>query len=218
MPDKENQILVFDFYARYKIIDAVQFEKTLGSETNARSRVGGLVTSTLRDQVALRNRFEIIGSLPVLDANGNQVLDEDGLPFVEGTNRRSELMGQVLGSVRERAAQENFGIEFIDVRIKRVSFPNSVVPTIFVRMRAERARIAMLFRNEGQVEAAGIRAETDKQKAIILAEAQREANAITAEGEARAIEIFIQALAQVPELSRYQKSLEAYKVSGTKRR
>ncbi len=216
MPDIDKRGLIIDSYARYKIIDTVQFEKTLQSETNARSRLGDLVTSTLMDQVALRNRFEIIGSLPVLDANGNQVLDEDGLPFFEGTNRRSELMGQVLGSVRERAAQENFGIEFIDVRIKRVSFPSSVVPTIFVRMRAERQRIAMLFRNEGQVEAAGIRAETDKQKAIILAEAQREANAITAEGEARAIEIFIQALAQVAELSRYQKSLEAYKISGIK--
>ena len=84
MPDKEKQNLRIDSYARYRIVDPVQFRKTLQTEINARSRLGDIVTSTLRDQVALRDRFEIIGSEPIIDDLGNPELDQEGLPLVQG--------------------------------------------------------------------------------------------------------------------------------------
>ena len=118
--------------------------------------------------------------------------------------------------IRYYLAQENVGIEINDLRLKRISFLEGEVPTIYTRMRAQRDQIATQFRNDGEKKAASLRAETDHEEAIILAEAQNKADAITAEGELSAIDIFIQALAQVPELSRYQQILEAYKISGIK--
>ena len=106
MPDKDKQNLVIDSYARYRIIDPVQFRKTLQTENNARSRLGDIVTSALRAQIALRDRNEIIGARPVLDAEGNPVEDEEGLPRIEGTESRSVLLQQVVDGVRLRVIAE----------------------------------------------------------------------------------------------------------------
>ena len=213
MPDREKQNLIIDSYARYRIVDPVQFRRTLQTETGARSRLGDIVTSTMRDQVALRDRFEIIGSRPVLDEGGNPVADGEGLPHFEGTETRTELMDEVLAEVRTTVATQNFGIEIVDVRIKRVNFPDQVTPSIYTRMRAERNRIATRFRAEGEEEDLKIRAGADRDRDIILAEAQRQANMINSDTEARIIDSYIQALAGDTRLSRYQESLKALKIS-----
>ena len=213
MPDKEKQNLVIDSYARYRITDPEQFRRTLQTETGARARLGDIVISTLRDRVALRNRFEIIGSRPVFDQTGNLVEDDEGLPVFEGTETRTELMDEVLAGVRRRVTEQNFGIEIVDVRIKRVDFPDSVTPSIYTRMRAERNRVATQFRAEGEAEGLMIQAVADRDRDIILAEAQRQANMIDSETEARIIDVYIRALAQDTRLSRYQESLTAYKIS-----
>ena len=106
MPDREKQNLVIDSYARYKIIDPVQFRKTLQTENNARSRLGDIVTSALRAQIALRDRDEIIGARPVLDALGNPEEDEEGLPLIEGTESRTALLEQVVAGVTLRVDAE----------------------------------------------------------------------------------------------------------------
>jgi len=213
MPDKEKQNLVIDSYARYRIIDPEQFRRTLQTETGARSRLGDIVTSTLRDRVASRDRVEIIGSRLGFDQTGNLVVDAEGLPAFEGMETRTELTEEVLAGVRQRVEGQNFGIEIIDVRIKRVDFPDSVIPSIYNRMRAERNRISSRFRAEGEEEDLKIRAVADRDRAIILAEAQQQANMINAETEAKVLDIYIQALAQDTRLSRYQESLKAFKIS-----
>ena len=109
--------------------------------------------------------------------------------------------------------ENDFGVSIVEVRIKRVEFPATVQANVFARMRAEQKRISNQFRAQGAEEDARIRAEADRQKAIILVEAQRQANVIDAEGDAEAIDIIMEALRQVPELSRFQKSLESYKIS-----
>ena len=214
MPDKEKLNLIIDSYARYRIIDSVRFRETLGTEPVARSRSANIINSMLRAQIALRTRSEVIGAEFILDESGNHVLDEDRQPLVIGTHTREEIIRQVLAEVQRIVADQNFGIEVVDVRIKQVSFPEEVIHSIHTRMRAERNRIASRFRAEGEEAALRIRAEADKDRTIILAEAGRQADAIVAEGEAGAIDIYIEAIAQFPELSRYQKSLEAYQVSG----
>ena len=210
MPDKEKQNLVIDSYARYKITDPVQFRKTLQTEANARSRLGDIVNSNMRDRVALRNRFEIIGSEPILDENGNPVEDEEGLPLFEGRDTRNQILQEVLESVRQRVIDQNFGIEIIDVRLKRADFPDSVTPSIYNRMRAERNRIATRFRAEGEEEDLKIRAVANRNREIILAEADRESSQIRGDGEAEAIRILADALGRDPDFFSFRRSLEAY--------
>ncbi len=210
MPDREKENLVIDIYARYRITDPVQFRKTLQTESNARSRLGDIVTSTLRDRVAQRDRNEIIGAEPQLDENNVAVVDEEGLPLVVGLETRTEILDEVLVAVREATQRDNFGIEMIDVRIKRADFPEAVTQSIFTRMRAERNRIAARFRAQGEEEDRIIRAETDRDRDVILAEAERESNKRRGEGEAEAISILAEALNRDPELFAFLRSLESY--------
>ena len=311
MPDKEKQNLVIDSYARYLITDVFQFRKTLQTEANARSRLGDIVTSALRAQIALRDRNEIIGAKPVLDAFGIQVVDEEeGLPLVALTESRTALLDEVLEGVRLRIVaqevteslvapsldgqrffnvqiasnildadnadrdgdattgisatdvevtsgpdggnvegidivvtgfdapsrtvilsvqegesvaagtaftiqyfierDEPFGIEIVDVRIKRADFPDSVTPTIFTRMRAERNRIATKFRAEGDEQDLQIRAGANKDREIILADAERTSNQVRGEGQADAIGILADALEEDPEFFAFLRSLESY--------
>jgi len=210
MPDKEKQNLVIDSYARYRIVRPVQFFQTLQTENNARSRLGDIVTSTLRDRVALRDRFEIIGAEPILDELGNPVEDEEGLPLFEGRTTRNEILAEVLDGVKRRVADQDFGIEIIDVRLKRADFPDSVTSSIFTRMRAERNRIATRFRAEGEEEDLKIRAVANRNQEIILAQADRQSNQIRGEGEAASIKILADALNQDPDFFAFRRSLEAY--------
>ena len=210
MPDQDKENLVVDIYARYRITDPVQFRKTLQTETNARSRLGDIMTSSLRDRVALRDRTDIIGAKPQVDENGVTIVDEEGLPLVEAQETRTEILNEVLTSVRDITQRDNFGIEMIDVRIKRADFPEAVTDTIFTRMRAERNRIAARFRAEGEEEDRKIRASTDRERDVILATAEERSNQIRGEGEAEAISILATELNRNPELFAFLRSLEAY--------
>ncbi len=212
MPDIEKENLVIDSYARYRIVDPVQFRKTLQTEDNARSRLGDIVTSGLRSEVARRDRIEIIGAQPLLDANGIQIV-ERGIPQIEGTEARTEILENVLAVVKRSIAEEGepFGIAMIDVRIKRADFPNEVTPSIYTRMRAERNRIAAGFRADGDEKELIIRADADREAAVIRAEAQRDSSQIRGEGEAQAISILAEALNQDPEFFAFQRSLQTYR-------
>ncbi len=217
MPDQDKENLVIDIYARYRITDPVQFRKTLQTEGNARSRLGDIVTSTLRDRVALRDRTDIIGARPVRDDAGNPVVDDEGLPLVEGQETRTQILDEVLSEVQRitgdntgGADRQDFGIQMIDVRIKRADFPEAVTASIYTRMRAERNRIAAGFRAEGEEEDRKIRASTDRDRDVILARAEQESNRIRGEGEAEAISLLADALTRNPELFAFLRSLEAY--------
>ena len=213
MPDIEKENLVIDSYARYRIVDPVQFRKTLQTEDNARSRLGDIVTSGLRSEVARRDRIEIIGAQPLLDAQtGIQIVDR-GIPQIEGTEARTEILENVLDVVKLSIAEEDekFGIEMIDVRIKRADFPDEVTPSIYTRMRAERNRIAAGFRADGDEKELIIRADADREAAVIRAEAQRDSSQIRGEGEAQAISILAEALNQDPEFFAFQRSLQTYR-------
>ena len=212
MPDRDKENLVIDIYARYRITDPVQFRKTLQNELNARSRLGDIVTSTLRDRVALRDRTDIIGAKPLLDDDGVAVIDVEGLPLVEGQETRTEILSEVLDAVRNTAGPDNFGVEIIDVRIKRADFPEAVTASIFNRMRAERDRIAARFRAQGAEEDRKIRAATDRERDVILAVAQRESNQVRGEGEAEAIRILAEALNSDPEFFAFRRSLLSYQI------
>ena len=217
--DSEKQILVIDAYTRYRITDVKLFFEKLRTPSEAETRIGQIVTSKLKEEVADRTRAEIIG--------GRKLKTEEGADVIVSTNSRQEMLDAVLVASNlevgpktkvvdkqtdeEKEVGEDFGIRIIDVRIKRADFSEDIRETTFTRMRAERERISRETRALGAEQDARIRAEVDKQKAIILADANRQADLTRGEGEARAIEIFAGALEQDPEFYAFQRSLEAYK-------
>ena len=210
MPDIDKQNMTIDSYARYRIVDPLQFFKTLQTENTARTRLGDIVTSSLRDEIARSSRTQIIGAERVLDANGVPVIDEDGLPIIEASESRSELLENVFEASKARVKEGQFGVEMIDVRMKRADFSDRVQDAIYNRMRAERNRIATRFRSEGEEEDLKIRAQANKQREIILAEAERTGNEVRGKGEAEAIRILADALNQDPEFFAFRRSLESY--------
>jgi len=181
---KDKKTLHIDAYARYRIIDPLLFYQTVKDEQGANRRVGDLVDSALREEIAQDNQVDIIKT------------------------ERETIMKRVLAISTEKAL--SFGIEIIDIRTKRIDFLDTIEENIFARMQAERDRIAKGFRAEGEEEAAKIMADVDRQKTIILADAEKEANILLGEGEARAIKILADALEQDPEFYSFQRSLEAY--------
>ncbi|MEE3005531.1 MAG: protease modulator HflC [Chloroflexota bacterium] len=210
MPDIDKQNMTIDSYARYRIVDPLQFFKTLQTENTARTRLGDIVTSSLRDEIARSSRTQIIGAERVLDANGVPVIDDDGLPIIEASESRSELLENVFEASKARVEEGQFGVEMIDVRMKRADFSDRVQDAIYNRMRAERNRIATRFRSEGEEEDLKIRAQANKQREIILAEAERTGNEVRGRGEAEAIRILADALNQDPEFFAFRRSLESY--------
>ena len=213
MPDIEKENLEIDSYARYRIVDPVQFRKTLRTEDIARSRLGDIVTSSLRSEVARRDRIDIIGAKPLIDPATGQQMVVNGIPQVEGTETRTEILQKVLADVKKTIDEEKepFGIDIIDVRIKRADFPDEVTPSIYTRMRAERNRIAAGFRADGDKKELEIRADADRRATVIRAEAQRDSNRIRGEGEGEAIRILADALNQDPEFFAFRRSMDAYR-------
>jgi membrane protease subunit HflC len=120
-------------------------------------------------------------------------------------------MAQVTQYTRERT--EEFGVEIRDVRIKRTDFPREIAESIYARMRAERDRVSKRYRSEGEEEQLKIKAETDKERTIILAEARRLSEETRGKGDGEAIRIYAEALRQDPEFYSFLKSLEIYRDS-----
>ena len=210
MPDIEKQNMTIDSYARYRIVDPLQFFKTLQTENTARTRLGDIVTSSLRDEIARSSRTQIIGAERVLDENDVPVIDEDGLPIIEPSESRTELLENVFEATKNRLEEGKFGVDIIDVRMKRADFSDRVQDSIYNRMRAERNRIATRFRSEGEEEDLKIRAQANKQREIILAEAERTGSEVRGRGEAEAIRILADALNRDPEFFAFRRSLESY--------
>ena len=124
-------------------------------------------------------------------------------------------MNSVAASARERAGE--FGIEVIDVRIKRADLPREVQAGVFGRMQAEREREAKRYRSEGEEEGAKLRAETEKQRTIILASAEQQAQRLRGEADAAAAQIYAQAHGKDPEFYSFVRSLQAYEAFVGKR-
>jgi membrane protease subunit HflC len=117
-------------------------------------------------------------------------------------------MQQVTANARKQTRK--FGIEVVDVRIKRADLPTEVEESVFARMRAERERVAKQYRSEGEEEAAKLRADTDKEKAIILAKAYQGAQELRGQGDAESIKVYAEAYGKNPEFYAFMRSLDTY--------
>ena len=182
---KDKKRLIIDVYARGRIVDPVLFRKTVQTESQGKARAVDIITSELRREIASDNQAEII------------------------TTKREDIMKRVQVLVQPKLRE--FGIDIIDVRIKRADFPPEIAESVYARMQSERKRKADKERAEGQEIDAQVRAAVDREASIIKATAQRQAEITRGEGEAEAIKIFAAAIAADPEFYGFQRSLEAYR-------
>ncbi len=181
--DKKN--LVVDNYAKWRIFNPLKFFITVHDENGAQARLDDIIYSELRVQLGLHELDEIV------------------------TTRRAELMAMVTEASSEKALE--YGIEVIDVRIKRADLPEQNERSVYERMRAERKRIANRYRSEGEEEALKIRAVTDSLKVVIMAEAYRQSQILKGKAEASAIEIYAKAYGRDEGFYEFLRTLEAYK-------
>ena len=211
--DEDINILEIDVYARYLINDPHSFLQSLNSQDNAAQVLGQRINAALRAEIAERSREEIIGGDVALDSEGNPITDDEGNSLVNPTNTRTELLNDVLTRVQDDLSNEqpSFGVEMIDIRIKRADFPQEVAGRIFERMRSDREKIARRLRAEGEEEARIRRAQADREVEIILSQADRDAARLRGEGEAQAISILADALNRDPEFFTFRRSLDAYR-------
>ena len=211
--DRDINILEIDVYARYKITEPHYFLQSLNTQDNASQVLGQRINAALRAEIAERSREEIIGGDVFLDEEGNPITDDEGNSVVNPTNTRTEILQDVLARVQDDLGREQpgFGVEMVDIRIKRADFPAEVAGRIFERMRSDREKIARRLRAEGEEEARTRRAQADREVEIILAKADRDAARLRGEGEAEAISILADALNRDPDFFTFRRSLEAYR-------
>ena len=182
---KDKKTLIVDNYARWKIVDPLKFLQTVRDLNGAQARLDDIIYSELRVDLGLFDMSEIV------------------------SERREGIMKRVTEISNEKA--NTYGIEIVDVRIKRVDLPPENEKYIFDRMKAERERIAKQYRAEGQEESAKIIAETEREKTVILAEAYKTVQTLKGEGDAEAVKIYAESFNQDPEFYKFYRTLEAYR-------
>ena len=183
---KDKKSLIVDNYVRWRIVDPLLFLQTVQTEPIAKTRIDDIVYSELRRELGTHNMSEII------------------------TENRELIMEKV--TRESAAATKPYGIEVVDVRLKRVDLPQNNEQSIYRRMQAERIRQANKFRSEGEEESQKIKASTDKDKTIILANAYKEAEEVKGEGEAKAVDIYARAFSKDPDFYEFYRTLETYKI------
>ena len=185
----EKKPLDVDFYGKWRIKDtAVFYTATSGDEARAQALLAQRIKTGLRNQFGERTVHEVI------------------------SGERDLLMTQLTGSLNE-ITQREFGIEMVDVRVKRIELPDRVSQSVFDRMKSEREREAREHRSSGREQAEVIRAAADREKTIIEAQAYRDAERVRGEGDAKAAAIYASAYGKDPEFYAFTRSLNAYRAS-----
>lgn len=183
----DQKRLDVDAFARYRIHDPLRYFQTVGTEAVAVTRLNAVVNSSLR---------RVLGSVTLL-----AVLSEE----------RARVMNDIRDQVNAEARR--FGIEIVDVRIRRADLPEETSQAIFARMRSEREREASEARAQGQEQAQQIRARAERERTVLLAESQRDAQIQRGEGDNQALRIIADATRSDPQFYAFYRSLEAYRKS-----
>lgn len=179
--------LVVDAFARFRIVDPLAFYRTLGSEQAARSRLGSTISGSLR---------RVLGGVTLAS-----VLSDE----------RDRIMRQITEEVAGQA--KSFGIDVLDVRIRRADLPEENSQAIYARMQSEREREAREFRAQGAEFAQRIRSAAERERTIIIANGQRKAQILRGEGDGESVRIYAEAFGKDPEFFDFYRSLQAYRES-----
>lgn len=185
----EQKAVLVDSYAMWRITDVERFyTATSGDETRARSLLSQRINDGLRNKFGERDLQEVV------------------------SGERDALMMELTDELNTYSGEE-YGIEVIDVRVKRIDLPDDVRSSVYERMTSERQREAQQLRSRGNELAIGIRADADRQEAVLLAEANRDAERIRGEGDARAASIYAEAFTKDEEFYSFTRSLNSYQRS-----
>ncbi|MEH6634870.1 MAG: protease modulator HflC [Halioglobus sp.] len=186
---QEKKALIVDSYAKFKVSDTAKFyTATNGEEARAMALLAQRINDGLRNEVAVRTVQEVV------------------------SGERDELM-QVLTDALTIVAQEELGVEVVDVRVKQIDLPPDVSESVYRRMNAEREKEAREHRSQGQELAEGISAAADREVTVLKANAYRDSELIRGEGDATATSIYADAFNQDPEFYSFTRSLRAYQDS-----
>ncbi len=180
----DQKRLVVDAFARFRITNPLEFYKTVRDENIARQRLGAILESSLRSALGGSTFQDVV------------------------RDKREALMRQIREQVNREA--NNFGIEVIDVRIKRADLPEANSEAIYKRMQTERQREAAEFRAEGAAAANRIRATADREATVIKAEATKKGEQMRGEGEAERNRVFAEAFGRDPDFFAFYRSMQAY--------
>ncbi|HET7525881.1 MAG TPA: protease modulator HflC [Burkholderiaceae bacterium] len=184
----EKKSLVIDWLAKWRIAEPRQFIRNNGTDyRNLESRLSQVVQAAFNEEVTKRTVRGVL----------------------------SDERDKVMQDVRSRLLDEAkaFGIELVDIRIKRVDFVADITDAVYRRMQSERQQVANELRSQGAAEGERIRADADRQREVIIAEAYRDAQKLKGEGDAKASALYADAFGRDPQFAQFYRSLEAYRAS-----
>lgn len=184
----EKKSLVIDWLVKWRINDPRQFIRNNGVDIrNLEARLSPIVHAAINEEVTKRTVGGVLST------------------------ERDKVMLDVRSRLGDDA--KSFGIEILDVRIKRVDFVANITESIYSRMQSERKQVANQLRSTGAAEGEKIRADADRQREVIVAEAYRDAQKVKGEGDAKASAIFAESFGKDPQFAQFYRSLEAYRTS-----
>jgi membrane protease subunit HflC len=215
IPTKDKKLIWVDTTARWRISDPLLYLTRVTTITTALSRLDGIIDSVVRDAVSENDLVEVVRSVGWGGAVGAQVSDAGyAQKEMEEVTRPLEVGREKITRAMLQAASKltpEFGIELVDVRIKRINYVDSVLKKVFERMISERKRIAAQYRSEGEGEAARINGEMQKELKRISSEAFRTAQEVRGKADAEATKIYGNAYNQDPGFYSFSKTLELYR-------
>jgi len=181
----DQKRLVVDSYARFRIVDPLRFYQSMGTELAARGRLNATISGSLR---------RVLGNITL----GSVLSDE-----------RSKIMRQITEEVATQA--KPFGIDVIDVRLRRADLPEENSQAIFARMQSERQREAQEFRAQGDEFAQRIRSVAERERTVIIAEAQKQSQILRGQGEGDSVKIYADAFGKDKNFFAFYRSMQAYR-------
>lgn len=208
----EKKNVMVDFFLKWRIQDMEQFYTATsgGNMRTASDRLTTIIQKRLRDEFGKRTVVEVVSGerneiMKALMTSAFQSAPDGASPIPEAEEGKREAI-----SAKDQA-RGDLGVEIIDVRLKRIDWPEDVSQSVFDRMSAERTKVAKDFRSRGQEKAKEIRAEADREREVLLAEANRDAERTRGQGDARAAGIYANAYGKDPEFYGFYRSLNAYR-------
>jgi membrane protease subunit HflC len=216
IPTRGREFISIDTTARWRIVDPLRFLKSVRDESGAQARLDDIIDSSVRDNISSTELTEIVRSkdweVTEEDLQKADVVEpkDEGAALTDDIKMGRNTLTRKILEEASVGLPEQYGIELVDVRIKRLNYIPSVREQVFQRMISERQRIAAQFQSEGQGEASRINGDTSRQLADIRSEARRRAEVIRGEADAEATRIYNEAYAAGPEFYALLRTLESY--------
>lgn len=211
IPTKDKRYIWVDATARWRIVDPLLFYTTVATEQGALSRLDDILDSVVRDAVSSHLLVELVRGKDYQPPEGTvEILDFEGQKIVaENLTGREEILANILTEARKSIPE--YGIEMIDLQIKRINYVEQVRLRVYERMISERKKVASQFRSEGEGEKANILGQMQKELKRIESDAYRESVQIRGRADAEAASIYAEAYGRDPEFYAFVRTLEAYR-------